>query len=322
MIGAIIGDIIGSRFEFNNTNKLDFDLFGPKCDFTDDTICTVAIADAIFWNVEYKRALIKWCRKYPNLYGSAFSQWINSPDPQPYGSMANGSAMRVSPIGWAFDTLKKTQEEAEKSAIISHNHPDGIKGAVATASAIFCAKEGKDAAINSLKEFYNAEFPLLGTNPFHVSCERTLPICLGIIEKTNSFEEAIRYAVAVGGDSDTIAAIVGSIAERIYGIPESIYKPALKYLPLEMQTVLYRFCNKYNPTYKNYILKINPKANIESSMEDPYPQWEDTRICHNCLNRIAEGSGCDDYDDVSDVNKAIDKGYCEFYIKNTLNKKA
>lgn len=263
MIGAIIGDIVGSRFEFNNTNRLDFELFTPECSFTDDTICTIAIADAILKGEDYKTSLLRWCRKYPTpmgAYGGSFARWIFSSDPQPYDSFGNGSAMRVSPIAWAFDSIEEVTLQAENTALPTHNHPEGIKGAVATALAILYARRfGKESMLIAMTEYYPQWVePLLGINRFDETCQGTLPVCLGIVNKARNFEEAIRYAVAVGGDSDTISAIVGSIAEGLYEIPPHIYKSALSYLPKEMIEVLYQFDRKYHffTGYQDYLLSL------------------------------------------------------------------
>lgn len=246
MLGAIIGDIIGSRFEFNNTSDFNFELFTNRCNFTDDTICTIAIADALLSSRNYKGKLQEWCKRYPNPmggYGGSFACWLRSNNPQPYNSYGNGSAMRVSPIAWYFDTLEEVQEEAQKTAIVTHNHPEGIKGAVATATAIFLARKyGKNSMLKAITEYYPTWVePLLGQNRFDETCQGTMPIVFGIINKANSFEEAIRYAVAVGGDSDTIGAIVGSIAEAIWGVPSELHSIAMEYFPSEMKTII----NKY-----------------------------------------------------------------------------
>jgi ADP-ribosylglycohydrolase len=252
MLGAIIGDIVGSRFEFNNTNKLDFELFTPECSFTDDTICTIAIANALTaGNKDYKGFMHRWCNTHPHPmggYGGSFARWVASTDPQPYNSFGNGSAMRVAAIGWWFDTLEEVQHEAEKTALPTHNHPEGIKGAVATATAIYLArKQGKDAMLEAMKEFYPTWVtPQLGANPFNETCQGTLPIVFGIINHANNFEEALRYAIVVGGDSDTIGAIVGSIAEAIWGIPENIAQEALHFLPETMHQVINDFYGAVN----------------------------------------------------------------------------
>ena len=247
MLGAIIGDIVGSRFEFNNTSDFDFELFTSACDYTDDSICTIAVADAILNDKSYQEATLEWCRKYPHpmgSYGGSFARWIRSAHPEPYGSFGNGSAMRVSAVGWLFDTEEEVLEQAGKSAEITHNHPEGIKGAQAVALAIYLARKGetKEMILEHMRDYYPTfTEPRLGANPFNETCQGTLPICLGIIERANNFEEAIRYAIAVGGDSDTIGAIVGGMAEAIWGVPETIKAQALEYLPEEMRAVYERF---------------------------------------------------------------------------------
>lgn len=243
MIGAIIGDIVGSRFEFNNTKNFNFKLFTKGCAYTDDTICTIAIADAAMKHMPYGKVLHRWCREYPNpmgSYGCSFAGWIASNNPQPYNSFGNGSAMRVAAIGWLFDTLEQVEEEAMLSAMPTHNHREGIKGAVATASAIFLAHtQGKEAMLEAMKSYYPQwKEPRLGENGFDETCQGTMPVIFGIIQKANSFEEAIRYAIAVGGDSDTIGAIVGGIAEAIWGVPEWMQAEALRYLPYDMTVVV------------------------------------------------------------------------------------
>lgn len=223
MLGVIIGDIVGSRFEFNNTSDFNFELLTAECSYTDDTICTVAVADAILNSKSYKDAMLEWCRKYPfpmGSYGVSFARWIHCVDPQPYNSFGNGSAMRVSAVGWLFDTEEEVMEQAKQSAQITHNHEEGVKGAQAVALAIYLCRHGVDKVkmLNRIRTLYPTFVePQLGRNVFNETCQGTLPICLGIIEKANNFEEAIRYAIAVGGDSDTIGAIVGAIAESLWG---------------------------------------------------------------------------------------------------------
>lgn len=236
MLGAIVGDIIGSRYEFNNTRDFDFPLFSDGCSYTDDTICTVAIGYALMEGISYEESLRSWCSMFPHPmggYGGSFAQWVNSNNPQPYNSFGNGSAMRVSPVAWWFDNLAEVQLEAEKTALPTHNHPEGIKGAVATATAIFLArKHGKSGMLAAMSQFYPQWVePLLGANAFDETCQGTMPVVFGIINKANSFEDAIRYAISVGGDSDTIGAIVGSIAEAVWGIPEAIANIAIGFLP-------------------------------------------------------------------------------------------
>lgn len=247
MLGAIVGDIVGSRFEFNNTRKTDFELFHKGCSFTDDTICTVAIADAILRKCSYQESLLRWCRSYPNPmggYGGRFGQWVNSNNPQPYNSFGNGSAMRVSPVAWAFDNLDDVLAEAEKTALPTHNHPEGIKGAKAVAHAIWHFRTG-----GTLREFlsitnsYYPDFsPALATmGKFDETAMGTVPLCLNIITGSTDYEDAIRNAIALGGDSDTIAAIVGSIAEARWGVPWHIGERAIQFLPQSMQNVIHLF---------------------------------------------------------------------------------
>lgn len=252
MIGAIIGDIIGSRFEFNNTNQTNFKLFTPQCSYTDDTICTIAIADAITWDLDYKDTLHKWCRKYPNPmggYGGRFAQWVHSEDPQPYNSFGNGSAMRVAPVAWAWNGIRTVLEEAEKTAKATHNHPEGIKGAQAVALAIFSQRNSFDAG--ALEKVGNHFYPgflnaIYTPGVFDETCQGTVPICLKIVRYSNSFEEAIRKAIAWGGDSDTIGAIVGSIAEAAFGIPQYILDQAFEYLPKEMLDAISEYYYRLN----------------------------------------------------------------------------
>lgn len=249
MIGAIIGDIVGSRFEFNNIDNIGFKLFDKGCSYTDDTICTVAIADALLNSNDYGDSLHNWCRRYPHPmggYGGSFAAWVRSDNPQPYNSFGNGSAMRVSPIGWWYNAPELVTSRAAMSAQPTHSHPEGIKGAVATAMAIFIARtQGKTAMLESAKRLYPVWQTLsLGQNKFNETCQGTMPIVFGVLSLANSFEEAIRYAIAVGGDSDTIGAIVGSIAEAVWGVPKDMKEEALKYLPEEMVAVIKGFYKK------------------------------------------------------------------------------
>ncbi len=250
MLGAIIGDIAGSDYENNNTSDYNFPLFNADCFFTDDTICTVAVAYAICKGLDYQSAMRRWCRKYPHPkgeYGSYFFNWVMRPDPYPYNSFGNGSAMRVSPIAWLFDSESEVREEAERSAEITHNHPEGIKGAKAIAVAIFRMRTAKVKSgqifEDVAKEFYgeNAFIALPAKGFFDVTCQGCVPLSLYIASLATSFEDAIRLAVSYGGDSDTIGAIVGSLAEAQFGIPREIKECALSYLPVEMLDVISEF---------------------------------------------------------------------------------
>ena len=256
MLGAIIGDIVGSRFEFNPTNDYNFELFTDECAYTDDTICTCAIADALLKDKDFGKSLHEWCRLYPHpkgSYGGRFAQWVHSDNPQPYGSFGNGSAMRVSPVAWFYNTYDEVLDAAKQTAICTHNHPEGIKGAQTVAYAIFRARNdfkrvdiipGREELkefIGYVKEYsgYNLNFQLEDvTNKFDETCQGTVPVALKIIYESNSFEDAIRRAVSLGADADTLGAIVGSIAEAIWGIPHEISVSALQYLDVRMVELL------------------------------------------------------------------------------------
>ena len=250
MLGAIIGNIAGSDYEFNNTLDYNFPLFNADSDFTDDTICTVAVADAICKGMDYQTAMRQWCRRYPHPkgeYGSYFFNWVMRPDPYPYNSFGNGSAMRVSPIAWLFDSENEVREEARRSAEITHNHTEGIKGAESIAVAIFRMRKA-DVKSGQLyedvgKEFYGenvfSELPSKGF--FDVTCQGCVPVSLYIASVATSLEDAIRLAVSYGGDSDTVGAIVGSLAEARFDIPKELRDCALSYLPVEMLDVISEF---------------------------------------------------------------------------------
>ena len=276
MLGAIIGDIAGSKYEFNNTFDYDFEMFGEGCDFTDDTICTVAVADAILNGRSYQESLLDWCRRYPSpkgAYGGRFAGWIRSLDPQPYNSFGNGSAMRVSPVAWLFDDLSQVLEEAEKTALPTHNHPEGIKGAKAVAHAIWYfrksrfSEESKDSeneetkglknenakaskdenetiqGFMSIARSYYEDFDtrVYPKGKFDETCMDAVPLSFYLLSQASSFEDAIRLAISHGGDSDTIGAIVGSIAEARFGIPQEMKEKALSYLPDDMKDIWKQF---------------------------------------------------------------------------------
>ncbi len=263
MLGAIIGDIVGSRWEFNPTNDYNFPLFSDENDFTDDTICTIAVADALLQGTDdYGKFIHEWCRKYPHPmggYGGRFRQWVMSDNPQPYNSYGNGSAMRVSPIAWAHLNLGSAVCHAELSAACTHNHPEGIKGAQAVAEAIHFGDELRRSPKNINKETISEYFLPIAErygynininkafvqNRFDETCQGTVPVALWIITESNGFEDAIRKAVSLGADADTLGAIVGSIAEVIWGVPEDIALEAMEYLPSEMKRVVLSFYMKY-----------------------------------------------------------------------------
>jgi ADP-ribosylglycohydrolase len=254
MLGAIIGDIVGSRFEFKNHLSTEFQLFTKDCSFTDDTICTIAVADALLKNYSFADAFVKWCGKYPNPkggYGGSFNTWLHSPNKMSYNSFGNGSAMRVSPVAHYFDYRQTILKYACLSAECTHDHPEGIKGAKAIADCILHAcyrkskREIKLLATNEYEYYLDMTCnEIRKTNTFNETCQVTVPQAIVCFLESTDFESAIRLAVSIGGDSDTIAAITGSIAEAYYGIPEHIKTTALEYLPQE-------FINIINTFYKH-----------------------------------------------------------------------
>ncbi|MCK4936042.1 MAG: ADP-ribosylglycohydrolase family protein [Elusimicrobiales bacterium] len=254
MIGAIAGDIIGSVYEVFNTKKKDFKLFSFRSGFTDDTVLTIAVADAILNSKDYSSSIKKWAWRHPLAgYGGKFSLWFLLNKTGPYNSWGNGSAMRVSPVGFAFDNLEKVLEEAKKSAEVTHNHPEGIKGAQAVASAIFLSRTGKSKA--EIKKYieeefkYNLDRTLLEIRPgykFDVSCQGSVPEAIISFLESSDYEDAIRNAVSLGGDSDTIACITGGIAQAFYkGAPPAIIEKARAKLTKKMIKILDEFNKKY-----------------------------------------------------------------------------
>ncbi len=262
MYGAILGNMIGAPYEFDTGGKTkDFPLFVRSSQFTDDSVMTIAVAEALMESAgksddEIKSALVKsmrrWGRKYPNAgYGGMFSYWLREKDPQPYNSFGNGSAMRVSSAGWLFDTLEETRRIARLTAEVTHNHPEGIKGAEAAASAIFLARTGKDK--DEIHDFIikNFGYDLSRTcdeirpTYHHVeSCQQTVPEAITAFLDGLDFEDVIRTAVSLGGDCDTLTCIAGAIAEAYYGVPDKLKKECENRLPKEMLDVLYEFESK------------------------------------------------------------------------------
>ncbi len=254
MTGAIAGDIIGSVYEFDNIKTTDFPLFTNESDYTDDTIMTVAVADWLLNGGDLAKVMQRYGREYPyptGGYGGRFSGWLREKDPQPYNSWGNGSAMRVSAVGWMFDSLEKTLEVAKETAVVTHNHPEGIKGAQATAAAIYLARTGKSK--QDIKQFIETTFSYdLGRTcdeirpfyRFNESCQGTVPEAIIAFLDSSDFENAICLAVSLGGDSDTLACITGGIAEAFYGIPEDIEKQVYDKLPGTFQKVIKEFKNK------------------------------------------------------------------------------
>ncbi len=254
MIGSIAGDIIGSVYEFDRIKTKDFPLFHPQCSFTDDTVLTVAVADAILSGRSYLESILQIGRRYPGAgYGGLFGDWLHSDDPQPYNSWGNGSAMRVSPVGFAFDTETEALEESRKTAEISHNHPEGIKGAQATALAIFLARMRHDKEEIRMKisrrfgyDLHRTVDDIRPTYSFNESCQGTVPEAIVSFLDSTSYEDAIRNAISLGGDSDTLACITGGIAEAFYGeVPDTIRTKALEFLTPDLREITEIFCRKY-----------------------------------------------------------------------------
>lgn len=301
MLGAIIGDIVGSRFEFNNHRSKEFELFTPECRVTDDSIMTLAVSKAVMearrtrddevsrmkgtkagwtlndpqdncgsdpdsWGSEQndagsgsgginekyyitaERLAVKYMqrigRKYPNCgYGGRFVRWIFSDTPQPYNSFGNGAAMRISPVGFAAESEEEVVRLSRAVTAVTHNHPEGIKGAEAAAMAIYMARKGcskEDICDRITRNYYSLDFTIdeiRGTYMFDVTCQGSVPQAIEAFLESGSFEDAIRTAVSVGGDSDTIAAIAGSIAEAFYGVPEELKDKALSYLDSELRAI-------------------------------------------------------------------------------------
>jgi len=255
IIGAITGDIIGSSYEFNNTKLIDFELFTNDTFFTDDSVLTIATMYSLMNKIDYKEAYQGFARRYPRRgYGGRFKEWVRSNDPKPYNSYGNGSAMRASPIGWFCKNIDDVLSEAKRSAEVTHNHPEGIKGAQAAAAGVYLARTGKNK--DEIKKFivntfdYNLNTTCDEIRPsytFDVSCQGTLPPALTAFLESTDFENAIRLAVSLGGDSDTIAAITGGIAEAYYKeIPEDITDFVQVILgPDLMKDIVIPFSKKY-----------------------------------------------------------------------------
>ncbi|MCR4792363.1 MAG: ADP-ribosylglycohydrolase family protein [Lachnospiraceae bacterium] len=260
MYGAILGDIAGSRFEFDAPGwTKDFEFLTKEDNWTDDTVMTIAVAEALM-NVgkdagiqEMKAAVIErmqdWGHRYPFAgYGGRFSGWLSSPDPKPYGSFGNGSAMRVSAAGWLYDSLERTREVAGATAAVTHDHPEGLKGAECTAAVIYMGRTGSSK--EEIREYADAEFgydlsetleEMRSRHRMDETCMDALPKALRSFFDGTSVEDVIRNAVSLGGDTDTIAAIAGAMAEGMYGISESERNDVMRYIEPDMRKVVERF---------------------------------------------------------------------------------
>lgn len=250
MIGAIAGDVIGSVYEMNNVKTKDFELFTSSSRPTDDSVLTIATMDSIMNGKPFAESYKLWFHRYPNAgYGGNFKRWAMSKDMSPYSSFGNGSAMRVSPIGCYYDSLEEVLEKAGESASVTHNHPEGIKGAKATAAAVYLAKTGSSK--REIKEYietafgYGLDASLDSIRPWYVndvSCQGSVPQAIMSFLESESYEDAVRNAISIGGDSDTIACITGGIAEAYYKeIPEYIVIRVKELLPKDMKEILEKF---------------------------------------------------------------------------------
>ena len=287
MYGAILGDIIGSPFEFDRGDKTkDFKLFSRRSHFTDDSVMTLAVCEALLkvgQDVTVKEiedavisSMQSWGRRYPHAgYGGYFRRWLTARHPEPYNSYGNGSAMRVSAAGWLYDSLEKTRVVAKATANVTHNHPEGIKGAEATASAIFMARNGSSK--EEIKKYIENEFhydlnrTLNEIRPgYHMdeTCQKTVPEAIIAFLEAKDFEDAIRNAVSLGGDTDTLGAITGSIAEAYYGIPEWLITECRKRINKDMRVVL----DDFNDVLSNQDDFPNSNKMIEDAIDQYYVQ--------------------------------------------------
>ena len=259
MVGAIIGDVVGSTYEFNNIRTKDFDLLNQRATFTDDTVCTIAIMDFLLHATERneKKAteyLQKWTNKYPYVgYGGRFRQWIRSDNPKPYNSFGNGSAMRISPIAWVANNENELAKLVEIVTKITHNHPEGMKGALVVATCIFMARNG--ATKEEIQLYAEKNYPIIKelkyeslkrTYVFNETCQGSVPQAIYCFLISNDFEDCLRTTISIGGDCDTTSAMSCAIAEAYYkNVPVFLISNALNKLSEEMKEVLYGFNEKY-----------------------------------------------------------------------------
>ena len=256
MLGAIAGDIVGSIYEHANIKTKDFPLFGPGCRFTDDTVLSVAVADCLLNAGDFARTLRAYTRAHPRRgFGGMFFQWAHGDDLPAYGSWGNGSAMRVGPVGFAARNEDEALALAARSSAVSHDHPDAVAGAQAVALAIFLARQGLEA--KAIRAEIAARFgydltesvaEIRARYAFDVSCAGTVPPALTCALEAEDFEDALRNAVSIGGDTDTVACIAGGLAEALFGLPDEIAQQARGYLTDDLKAVVARFYEAYGPS--------------------------------------------------------------------------
>lgn len=309
MIGAIAGDIIGSRWEFNRIKTTEFPLFSDKNGFTDDSIMTAAVADAILHDKDPAKSMREWSRnirpgKGVGGYGKKFFSWLAAPEVQPpYNSFGNGAAMRISPVGFWYDTLEEVLTKAEFYTAVSHNHPEGIKGAQATASAIFLARTGSSK--EEIRQYVTDTFgydlnrtcdQIRPGYSFNETCQETVPEAIICFLESTDFENAVRLAVSLGGDSDTLACITGSIAEAFYGVPNSISWDVRKSLEWDGM-VMYRLAEKFQAfcKFKKTTMTLHGILNMNAFVEDDQFDFPRTIFCkdyvidENAMDNISIG---------------------------------
>lgn len=249
MLGAIIGDLVGSVYEHNPIKTKDFEFFSPFSEVTDDSLLTVATMEALMTNRDFSKYYRKYYRLYPNAgYGSRFIEWAVNDDMGSYGSYGNGSAMRVSPCAYMYDSLEQVEDLACMSAEVTHNHEEGLKGAKAIAVATYLAKSGasKERIKAVIEERYGYDLSrdydsVQAIYDFDVTCMGSVPEAIISFLDSNDFEDAIRNAVALGGDADTLAAMTGAIAEAFYGIPKELLKKSFEYLDNRVTSIIKQF---------------------------------------------------------------------------------
>lgn len=252
LYGAIIGDISGSIYEFNNIKHEPTELLEKGTFFTDDTVMTVAVADALINNKDIAETMREWGKRYPNSgWGVMFSLWLANSDMKAYNSYGNGSAMRVSAVGWMAESTEEVLRMAKETAVVSHNHPEGIKGAQATALAIYLARQEVDKKDikATIEEFFGYDLSktcdeIRPTYYFNETCQETVPQAICAFLDSNSFEDCIKKGISLGGDSDTLCAISGSIAEAFYGVPLSLIGKCRSMLPKDMIEIINAFEGK------------------------------------------------------------------------------